>query len=815
VDGGVPANPAAYFTNAPNWGQYVIKGDFDNPSPDWAACDPDNAGMGCSDCLNGGAIRAFEVPGEGSCANLTASDALGAFDWICNNATGQPIFFSTGLKDDKAMADLVLPTGDGWRENVLTVNNGSSDVFASASAVWWDNPVKEASGGVTGGSAVKGTIYVVATDSMANFDITGSDGIAIVILPGATLTAAGTTRPIEIRGSDHLWIEGDIDATGAPYGVFTEDVRCSDFRNLNTEAGATGLYLGRDSHSNFLHWVTTSNATSVGVRFIGTSGSTARDNLLLNVTANGNGKGIDLTRVERPVLFNVTANNNTGMGIEIDNGVEATLTSIQANDNTGQGVGVSGVLEIDSLEATNNGEIGFSMWGENCIVSNLTISGSGSEGIRLDGPENCNFINLESTSNTGTGLFVNHANGDGANDNELSTLTLVGNGADGLSVNGGSISFPTENNSFINVLSAQNGNYGITVGAERNHFQSVRIYNNADDGLVGSGGNTTYVDVIVAGNGGIGTTFQSGEGNAILNATVANHPDVGVNMAGGGQTLLSNVCSINNTYGLNYLTSGNKHTASGIAAINNVTNEIKLNSSDVFFTNALRLGSAQCDVNNSLGLEDLTCANTGLSDATATSSLTTASSIVGKVTADDTVNSSDTNGVKLFDDDPQWWGFDNVSRTWGMDGSAYPNADHQGPCGAGQTCRIWDFSVVSADAAIKDIHSLPDGNAVLTKIWALSDEPMDQADCDAEFAGTSFNDATTPNQCESQVLNAAIELYGDAIGDDDGLCESNETCLFSPNSGAYQGHGNVVSAGAFVDGTLTGITLMKYETNGR
>jgi hypothetical protein len=47
------------------------------------------------------------------------------------------------------------------------------------------------------------------------------------------------------------------------------------------------------------------------------------------------------------------------------------------------------------------------------------------------------------------------------------------------------------------------------------------------------------------------------------------------------------------------------------------------------------------------------------------------------------------------------------------------------------------------------------------------------------------------------------------------LCESNEVCLYTPNIGSYQGHGQLVSAGPFVDGTLTGITLMKYETNGR
>jgi hypothetical protein len=51
-------------------------------------------------------------------------------------------------------------------------------------------------------------------------------------------------------------------------------------------------------------------------------------------------------------------------------------------------------------------------------------------------------------------------------------------------------------------------------------------------------------------------------------------------------------------------------------------------------------------------------------------------------------------------------------------------------------------------------------------------------------------------------------------GDDDGLCESNETCEFAPNIGGYQGHGPLVSAGTLVAGQLTGITLLRRQTNG-
>tara|TARA_R110002074_G_scaffold393725_1_gene580542 strand:+ start:345 stop:608 length:264 start_codon:yes stop_codon:yes gene_type:complete len=64
-------------------------------------------------------------------------------------------------------------------------------------------------------------------------------------------------------------------------------------------------------------------------------------------------------------------------------------------------------------------------------------------------------------------------------------------------------------------------------------------------------------------------------------------------------------------------------------------------------------------------------------------------------------------------------------------------------------------------------------------------------------------------------LRNAIEIMNDGIGNENALCESGETCLYTPNIGAYQGHGELISAGDFVDGALTGITLLRHRYNGR
>jgi hypothetical protein len=73
---------------------------------------------------------------------------------------------------------------------------------------------------------------------------------------------------------------------------------------------------------------------------------------------------------------------------------------------------------------------------------------------------------------------------------------------------------------------------------------------------------------------------------------------------------------------------------------------------------------------------------------------------------------------------------------------------------------------------------------------------------------------TWNNGSSSTFLRNAIEVVGDGIGDDDGLCESNETCLYTPNFASYQGEGGLTSAGSFTNGTITNVTQVKYKTNG-
>ena len=126
-----------------------------------------------------------------------------------------------------------------------------------------------------------------------------------------------------------------------------------------------------------------------------------------------------------------------------------------------------------------------------------------------------------------------------------------------------------------------------------------------------------------------------------------------------------------------------------------------------------------------------------------------------------------------------------------MDG-AFPGAGSQGRWATG-TGRIWDWSADIDDTVIRavladpdDADPIPDGDDTITHTWS---------------------DAST-----TTYLRNASEIMGTG-GNDNGLCETDETCLFTPNIGSYQGHGSLVDVD-FTPGTLTGITLMEYPING-
>jgi len=666
---------ALFPVNGAGWNAYV-EGSSIAAATD-TACTP-----GGLACLHGGDLRVVAATGKASCAGLTASDALAAFDWECDGSTNPVRLVSTGLADGANLSDLIDFGTAAFKANQLTVFDNGIAWGVSASTVWWNNPLVIDNDG--GSLATASTIYLVTGNPAASYTI-GADRVGLVIQPGVTLSGV-----ISLNDFDHFWLEGAIDGSGRDIAVILTGSRFSALRNVSTNHGDTGIELS-DSARNRLLRVAASNHLTNGI--------------LLSSDSNNNS------------LSDLSASNNDVCGVSLDTADLNTLTNVTTTDNGTQGNESGGV----------------------CL--NLAF------GNRLSG--------VIANHNAHYGIWL-HANGVGGTlQNTLSNVTTNNNGADGIAAQVNS-----QNNRFYDVTASNNGGSGIAL-------------NNTS--------NTTIMGLTASNNNNSGVSLFNASNNLLTNVAAGNNVIAGINISN---------------------SSANFNTLSDVVAAHNGSFGIWLNSaSNNQFAGRLKVGNngLDCAVTGGTdpGLVDSTCANNGSSTATLSTGITLATSFVAKVNADDARNASDTNATAdfaavgpAFD----WTRFDNSYRGWGPDGSAFPNANHRGRWVAG-IGRVWDWSVSALDAgeagnpALLGVLALPDGNATLEHSFIAGVGP------------TTF-------------LQHAIEI-ADGIGNNNLLCESNETCLYTPNIGSYQGHGTLISAGAFTNGALIGITLMRYGSNGR
>jgi parallel beta-helix repeat protein len=388
------------------------------------------------------------------------------------------------------------------------------------------------------------------------------------------------------------------------------------------------------------------------------------------------------------------------------------------------------------------------------------------------------YVNFSTLRNVAAYNALYQTSGDGiylANAwyNRLSGITATNNFVNGVNL------ATASNNALSGVTASNNGSKGIYLNSTSNYntLLNVTTSSNQDGIYLDNVSNNVLSEVTSANNLYSGVTLHNASitsnYNLLSDVTVSNDGYYGVFLGNSSNNILSDITASNDGYGV-YLASSSNNTFTGLLQV----------GGNAYSNCTVGGGSNQ-------GLVTSTCANNGSSDATLTTGITLASSFIGKVASNDVLNGSDATGMADFSTVTSafdWTHFNNAYRGWGIDGSAFPSTDQRGrwTTGAG---RIWDWSVSSSDTVLRGVLALPTGNDSITQIWS---------------------DAST-----TTFLRHAVEISGDGIGNDNGLCESGETCLYTSNIGSYQGHGNLVSAGTFSTGTLTGITLMQYAINGR
>ncbi len=683
---------ATYPASGSNWNDYVINNGVDIFSATGAACTGSESGY-YNACLHGGEMRKVVINGASSCAGLTLTDSLGAFNWTCMTPGGIATFFSVSLKSNKGLKDLLLTSGTGWNSNSVSLTGTYTNT--SQSSAWYTNPVSilplnnGASAMIT--LATAGNIYTTISNQLSNGYNINADKIGIVTLNGSVLSYGGN-------------IAFNCDTTTG-------------------ESGSTGRCLLSAGNQKFL-WIegefsgfNASNSAQFNLMFGGFTAPTGVQFSRVHQFKSSKGQGdeIQLVNSQKNLFDQINISNNTYDGLWLDVG--------------------SGNNIFNQLQSYNNGGTGITI-----------LSSSGNK-----------FTDIHLTNNSLSGVAIDGSSG-GVSNQIFDQVVTFNNGGDGIELNGASVN----NNTFKQVVSTNNGGFGISSSLSTDNYlvQVTTAYNfNSNVYISGGSGNTFHQMV----------SYYSGFEGIYINSSTQNTFGQLINSDNQG------------TYGTRLFAS--------------------VSSSNKFTGNYLLNGA--CGVSGPITGISAVCAANGSSTATVISgsSIFSVGSFVGAV-GSDTSNTSDTGGLAshpgsgAFD----WWQFDNFFRTWGLASSPFVD---QWISGSG---RIWDWQVRVGDTLFLN----KSGNGS-TSNGAFTNG----AACPGEVNGT--NTSTNMQGTPKTYLNNAVELVNDSArnpsGNNNGLCESNEGCLYTPNFGAYQGHGSLGTC-TFSNGAVSNVTMYGYTSNG-
>ena len=453
--------------------------------------------------------------------------------------------------------------------------------------------------------------------------------------------------------------------------------------------------------------------------------------------------------------------------------------------------------KYDGYHAVNPFTYGVTMYNTKFSrFNNLNVSNF-NYGLNLMTSSRNTLTYVTASNNSNYGIKLN--NGDY---NRLESIYAHSNSISGVLLDTGS------NYNYLYDLHVNNNGDGLTINnvSSYNKVRGVYAFNSNSYGLDVLGGSidNSISDVAVSGGTYGGISISNANGLKLSNVTVANAGPTnygGLRIYSGTGYVFRNILSLNNDWGVEIgISSGvvSSTTVANVAVGSPGVYAITHVGSSVDFKGIIKTDGS-C-FSNAAGLDNSCTPALGTQ---VVSSFSGASTLVGKVSAD--TNTTHTSGLGSYSTSAlDWFQFNNVFRGWGLNGSAFPSSDNVGRCTSG-SCRIWDLALPTTDTAALNIT----GNGTSSNGTYTA-----YAACPSAVNGSDT--ITHASSSETFLRNATevIDPY-DGSGDDDGLCETGETCIYNPNFGAYQGHGDyTASPCTFSDGTVSSVVMYAYPTNG-
>ena len=789
--------------NEKTWSRYIANNgpDIYSASPEATCADADDGKQLYEKCIHSAEILKVELLQAPECSILNIEDNLNAFDWTCNQTNCSDglcdvTFYSTALQQGKGLRDLITDTPAlGFKDLNVTIKHNLDLYAQSEDTQIWDNNFSAAPAGNTDNLSSADTIYVFTEDRATETHELTADGISVVTINGAKITDSGNTATkfYVNGGADEIWLEADIQNTSDGLGIYYAEkvqIRNSELNGPGKAFRIQGSPLTHVENINVGHATATSGD--------GVSLHSQQRTKLKNVNIKDSGsRGIFLTSGAKDVIFeDIEVSNSSSTGILLNS--PDTVES----------------MKLKNIKVYNNGYTGLITYSINSVFENIESYNNSQDGIAVHRSNNV-LINITSYKNNQTGIYQY-----GASRNKYFNLKTHFNNK-GLNIQDSS-----GENVVHNVIGTNNYYDNVTNGNSPNNTFSRVISTHSNSTATGPDSNSTFLGLTAANNGGQNFRIYNTSGATTVNM---------LNTTSGA------------SYGMWIEAAGATNNYFAQSLFYNA--RIRVGSENNRFLDHLLIESPlnDCIVDAALttpGLLDETCTTNGTdgsfgysaagpnSDAVLRPGINISSSFKWLTNYDDSTNESDLNGVRAFDEITDWSNFDSFYKAWGKSGASFPATP--GRCETGQDCQIWDYRVLASDTVARNTTNdgknqnqdfLPgmacptavDGNRSVEDqqnfVAIAGDNGVENA---GDAIGNDNGTCEAGEECHNQFLINAFEIVLDSIGDDDGLCESNEACIYMPNYGAYQGEGDYESQGTcqFQDGTISGVSMYAYPTNG-
>jgi hypothetical protein len=330
--------------------------------------------------------------------------------------------------------------------------------------------------------------------------------------------------------------------------------------------------------------------------------------------------------------------------------------------------------------------------------------------------------------------------------------------------------------------------------------------NNGNEAFYGSLSNYLVLSQLYASSSGCGISLYNASNPTITDFTGANMSGTcgALYLSGMSNPTVNQVYAENAVNGI-YLNNSGSGYFSQLAASQTTTGINLLSSASETFNGNLLLNASSSNCSFSSSSSNLTspCYAQTTAAFNIISSENLASETLGIVNDTSQGNVSSEAFATITD----WVDFDFFSRAWGNYGtgnygpSSADNASSAGQCSAA-ACGIWDLALSASAHLIRNTS----GDGVDQNSTFVANQPCPAAAGGDQYVSNSANG--------TQYLKNAVEIIG-AGGNDNGLCEAGETCLYTPNFGAYQGQGPTYLCTFAPNGGVNGVTMYGNLVNGR